>query len=333
MYNKVPYTAAACIQLLLILTFCSTNRRIDLGYGVSAERLSEERGGQIGIMYGDSLIAPYLYDRIDRPDSILSIIFPYKPYNPYRFDCYGYAILDLKRKEYIYQENPYFPIDTIIAIDRFTYKLYNDLGRHFTTLKLTEISNDGYRYEFIPHFDNSVNPESEPMRINELTTLDNPLYETEYAAWHDMMEVILNYRDFLIVRTDWHEGKREDDELVKSDIFNQRKEQIQRERSILAGNRHSLIHRENLKIIADIDSLILQYRNTNVEGYYHPMWHEVRPAIEQWVASRETITSSQPPDKGEAFRELNKELMDRLYHRIESIDYPELRPDLPENSQ
>lgn len=419
------------MALPLSIMSCSNDTRNYLGYGVYSERESKELGGQVGILYDDSLIAAHYYSRIEFPDSIKSIVFPYKMDDGYHFDSHGYAILNLKDKEYIYKEDAYFPIDTIIQIDRLNYALYNDCGRQFSTLKLTEISDDEYTVEFVPFFSKSAMPVLDFIRIGEAeiakpndgylkemldynpsayrlfehllnmwgvecsptndlnfaramryfiakeyngnetkalaqvhsileilgcgNTQDmtfcmsisrclanmqlsweydrmiiyNPLYELEYVAWHNMIEAITHYMHFLYVNTDGYQCKQMDNEETLMNIFSERQKQLRNERQILNGNTNHIIVSDSLKTFASIDSLTEQYHSTKYNGYYHPMWHEIRPAIKEWLQSRDHISSSLPPDKAINFRMLNETIVDRLYYIVKEIDYWEMRPCLP----
>lgn len=423
------------MPLCLFMISCANNDKcnnLNLGYGVTTDRDPRELGGQLGIMYGDSLISAHYYSRIDFPDSIASIVFPYKTEDSNHFDSHGYAILDLQDRKFIYEEDAFFPIDTIIPIDRFNYALYNDYGRHFTTLRLTEISPDKYNFEFIPHFCDAAIPVSEFIRIGEMHSekpkdghmqamlnhnpsacrlleyvfnmwgeecsptndlnfaramryfiakdyngdetaalaevhsilkmlgsgstqdmtlsmsierclenmqlsweyeriiIDFPLYEAEYIAWHNMTVAIANYMNFLYDNTDWYQCKRMDNEETIRDMCIDRKEQLKIERQILIGKMNYSVNNDTIKTLADIDSITQQYHHPEFNGYYHPMWHEIRPTIKEWLQSRDDIASSLSPDKAKTFRNLDRELIDRLYYSIKSLDYWEMRPCFPD---
>ncbi len=165
--SKVLFFSCIMASLAIVISSCSNKERIDLGHGVIADRESEAMGGKLGIMYGDSLIAAHYYDRIEHPDSIDGIVFAYKSDDHFHFDSHGYAILDLKKKKFIYEEDAYFPIDTIIAIDRLHYKLYNEDGRYFTTLQLTDNGNGNFDAVFIPYFSNEILPVSDFISLGE----------------------------------------------------------------------------------------------------------------------------------------------------------------------
>lgn len=151
----------------------------------------------------------------------------------------------------------------------------------------------------------------------------------KYVAWHNMIEAITHYMHFLYVNTDGYQCKQMDNEETLMNIFSERQKQLRNERQILNGNTNHIIVSDSLKTFASIDSLTEQYHSTKYNGYYHPMWHEIRPAIKEWLQSRDHISSSLPPDKAINFRMLNETIVDRLYYIVKEIDYWEMRPCLP----
>ena len=186
------------IQLGVLMTSCSNGGRIDLGHGVCAERVSTKQGDRFGILFGDSIISGHCYSRIELPDSIDDIVFLYKKNDGSGYGSYGYAVLDLNTRRYIYLESGNFPIDTIITLDRFNYALYNDAGRHFTTLRLTENGDNGYRAEFVPFFSNAAVTVADFIRVGE-RVLKEPqdddylkeMYDTNRSAYR-LLEYVFN---------------------------------------------------------------------------------------------------------------------------------------------
>ncbi|MDE6097381.1 MAG: hypothetical protein K2L80_08365 [Muribaculaceae bacterium] len=418
----------AAMALALGMASCADGNRHDLGFGVHAEQDPDNTPGLLALSYGDSLISGYDYSRIVFTDSIKNIVFPYKSADRHHSGSHGYAIVDLKTRKYIYKEDAYFPIDSIISVDRFNYKLYNREGRHFSTLKLTETAIDEYTVELIPFFSSAAMPVSEFISIGEAVSekphdgclkemmdlnpaayrllehilnmwgeecspandlnfakamrhfilkeyngnqktaiaevesileipgavniqdmtfcmslsrcmanmqlsweyeqmiLDYPLYEAEYTAWHNLVSALSCYMDFLLENTDWYQCKYMDHEETLMDIFSERQDQLKRERLVLNGKAGSVVAADNMKTAADIDSILNQYHSAEASGYYHPMWNEIRPAIKKWIQTREQIAMSSAPETAESLNSINLEFIDRLYHRIESIDLWKMHP-------
>lgn len=423
-FLSIIYSLVCCI----VITSCKDNLdTLDLGYGIVADRSGKNSGGHYELTYGDSLISNSVYNRIETLDSIKNIVLPYVEYDGKHFAPIGYAIFDLKTRRYIYKENEYFMIDTIVFLDKLNYKLYNDDGRHFATLKLKEIEAGEVEAILVPHFSDTAIPISEFIEMGEKSNprpqevylkkmldenpkayrilehifnmwgvegsptndlnfaramhyfialeyggndvkaikelddilyilgggntqdmnyctsisrcisnmqlswayekmqIEHPLCIKEYEAWHNMIEAIAYYIDFLYGQTDWYQCKRMYDEQTLISIFDKRRKFLEQEKKILdGGNYHPMS--DSLKTVADIDSILEMYHSPKSPEYYHPMWNELRPTIKEWVETRDSIASKLSSLKARNYRKLNGDIIDYIYHRIKGLDYCELRP-------
>lgn len=416
------------VSCCVLITSCDENQnRVDLGYGIIGDKSCNNSGGHYKLTYKDSLIAAAVYDRIETLDSVKSIMLPYIEDDQFHYAPIGYAIFDLKKKQYIYEESSEFPIDTIIPINRLNYEIHGR-GRHFATLKLTDNGNENYDAEIVPHFssvtisvydfirmgerlvakptegcmkemyvenakayrllehifnmwgeelsrNNDVNfaramyyfiiqeyGGDKNKAINELNTIleilecgniqdvtlftsihrcisnmqlswayddimrQFPIYELEYISWHNMVEAIVYYMDYMYDNTDCYNCKRMEYESTIMNIITERIVNLDAEKEIFTASYYTCPQPDSLKTLSDIDSILGLYHNTKDIGYYHPLWNEIRPAIQEWVRSREIIASKLPLSKTQIYRRLNEKMIDKLYYLIRGLDCWEIRP-------
>lgn len=85
-----------------------------------------------------------------------------------------------------------------------------------------------------------------------------PQYNEEYRAWHNMMEAIICYSDFVIDNDeDNHYLYRDmDNEYSKKEIYDERRRQLETEKRILTGELRSLETPDSLKTKDDVNKIL-----------------------------------------------------------------------------
>lgn len=156
-----------------------------------------------------------------------------------------------------------------------------------------------------------------------------PLYKEEYIAWHNLIEAIAYYSDYICENGDWYQCKAMDDEFEKASWFSTRLSQLEKERKIMAGMVSYTASSDSLKTLTDVLRISEKYYSPKAPEYYHPMWYEIRPAVEAWLEVRDKIADSLSADRAKSYREQTKEVTDWIYGLIKSKDDFYFVPALP----
>ncbi len=156
-----------------------------------------------------------------------------------------------------------------------------------------------------------------------------PFYKEEYIAWHNLIEVIAYYSDYIYENGDWYQCKAMDDEFEKASWFSSRLSQLEEEKGIMAGTVSYTASSDSLKTLSDILRISEKYYSPKAPGYYHPMWYEIRPAVEAWLEVRDKIADSLSEDREKSYREQTKDVTDWMYGLIKSKDVSYFVPALP----
>jgi len=157
-----------------------------------------------------------------------------------------------------------------------------------------------------------------------------PIYEEEYIAWHNLIEVIAYYSDYIFENDDsWSQCMAMDYETEKAGWFSSRLSQLEEEKEILAGMVSYTASSDSLKTLTDVLRISEKYYSPKAPEYYHPMWYEIRPAVEAWLEVRDKIADSLFADRAKSYLEQTKDVTDWIYGLIKSKDDFYFVPALP----
>lgn len=130
------------------------------------------------------------------------------------------------------------------------------------------------------------------------------LYHDEYTAWHNLMEAIVYYYDYVKSYSDWYGCMSMDMELQKDSWLENRRSMLDVEQKIINGNGIytvdnllSYYENERRHSYEDVQREFRDYYFDNHPGYYNPVWYEIKPALEKWYAIRREISNTLPDNK------------------------------------
>lgn len=158
--------------------------------------------------------------------------------------------------------------------------------------------------------------------------MEHPVYKDEYISWHNLMEVISHYRDYVDRMNEWVYVRDLDDEMIITEEYRSRKEQLWVERDIVNYRITAFNQSDSLKTEKDIQQIFVSYHSDKSPDYYHPLWHEVKPAFEAWIEQRERIASTLKIGQSDLYRAYTGEVINWLYDIISPLDVWTLRPAL-----
>lgn len=156
-----------------------------------------------------------------------------------------------------------------------------------------------------------------------------PVYMEEYIAWHDLMEAISCYNDYLRGTGEWYVGWDDDIKLEMAGWFSSRLCRLGEEKRILTGAGSYATSRDSLKTQDDMLRIFEKYYSPLAPDCYCPMWYEIRPAVESWSVARDKIAEGLPEDRAESYRAHTRDMTDWICGMIESKDSWFLVPALP----
>lgn len=159
---------------------------------------------------------------------------------------------------------------------------------------------------------------------------DNGLIKKEYVAWHNLIETMAYYLDYLYSSETYRVVPEEKNTTIIG-WLDQRRVSIGKERDILSGNLvYSLDPAKNDSVRTDSDfrDFFLNFHSYAAPNYYHPMWNEIKVAFDEWRFIREKIAEELDPHRSLSYREYSKEVVDSVFNCIEGLDSPAFRPAL-----
>lgn len=160
---------------------------------------------------------------------------------------------------------------------------------------------------------------------------DFPLYAEEYIAWHNMMEAIICYSDFVIDndRDNYCQCRDMDNEYSKKEIFEQRSATLEIEQRILSGVVTHIENAADLKSKEDVNKIFERYHHWKTPYYWHPMWNEIRFSFNKWCNVREKIAQTLSNRFADSYREVTKHIINQLFDIISASDTILFVPALP----
>lgn len=160
---------------------------------------------------------------------------------------------------------------------------------------------------------------------------DFPLYAEEYISWHNMMEAILCYSDFVIDNDiDNHYLCRDmDNEYSKKEIFDQRAAWLGIEQRILNCEETNIESAANLTSKEDVNKIFKRYHHWRTPYYWHPMWNEIRYSFNEWCNVREKVAKTLSNQFANSYREVTRHIIKQIFDVISASDTILFVPALP----
>ncbi len=159
---------------------------------------------------------------------------------------------------------------------------------------------------------------------------DNEWIEREYVAWHNLIEVMAYYLDYISTSDLYHviTDKRS---LFIKEWLDARREAIAKEHDIIISNQSYSVSPEKsvcLKTESDFNEFFWNFHSTYNPYYYNPMWNEIKTAFDKWIFARIKISDELEPQQSLSYQEYSREFVNEMFSFIEAMDLPEFRPAL-----
>lgn len=156
------------------------------------------------------------------------------------------------------------------------------------------------------------------LEYDRVTTLGRNCYD-EYVAWHNLMEAVVNYYEYVSYNSDWYSCKPMDMELEKMFWLRDRLRMLEVECKIISGrgtySKSDLtldLEDEDVLTYDDALEVLACFHSDKSPEYYHPMWNEIRPALEAWLSARRRISESLSDDRRADYDMTTKALESRF---------------------
>lgn len=227
-------------------------------------------------------------------------------------------------------------VKTVIETDPYyngdTERAFNDIN------ELLDILSEGSQHDM--NFASSLSRLMTALRLfmdYDRLISANELVREEYEAWHNMAEAIISYSEHVADNTDWYSSKPLETEGKTSQILEDRRELLNLEYQILSEARipapDEIRYMDNDSTLTrsylDVMEVVGKYHSDNSPEYYHPLWHEIKPAYERWLSVRNQISNMLPETNKAAYDAATNALNERFAYHICSLDHYALVPALP----
>lgn len=164
------------------------------------------------------------------------------------------------------------------------------------------------------------------------TWSDNEWIFKEYIAWHNLIEGIKNYLDYLY---EWkmYSSVPEEKNYKVIGWLDYRRKCLEKERDILSGKLVYSIEQtraDSIRNYADFEAFFSHFHMYTVPYYYHAMWNEVKFAFDEWIFARTKVAEGLGELVASSYKEYSKEVIDGIFSAIEELDWPYFRPALSE---
>lgn len=159
---------------------------------------------------------------------------------------------------------------------------------------------------------------------------NNDLLIKEYIAWHNLMEAMAYYQDYMY-SIQYYRGVTAEKNLQIIRWLDYRREALLKELDIISGNLAYTIPLDTITLIKgkrEYDEFFSIYHSPNDPYYYDPMWNEIKAAFEVWTSIRIKIADQLESNQAVAYTEYSKEVSNSIFSFIESLERPEFIPAL-----
>lgn len=159
---------------------------------------------------------------------------------------------------------------------------------------------------------------------------DSEMMKCEYVAWHNLIEAMAYYQDYLY-SVETYLAVREEKNTAIMEWLDSRREGIEKEQDIISGKLVYTVPSsiaDSIKGEEDFHGLFLRYHCYDKPYYYNPMWNEIKVALDEWICARNKIAEQLEPHQSLSYREHSREVVDCMFSFIKNLDDPFFRPAL-----
>lgn len=159
---------------------------------------------------------------------------------------------------------------------------------------------------------------------------NNEWIKKEYTAWHNMMEAMAYYLDYLYSAETYRAVPEEKNNRIIG-WLDYRRKCLDKEQEILSGKLvYSLptALNDSIKKNADFEDIFSKYHSYSDPYYYHPMWNEIKTAFDEWSSARIKIAEELDPQTALSYKDYSRQVVDGIFSFIEGLDNPAFRPAL-----
>lgn len=159
---------------------------------------------------------------------------------------------------------------------------------------------------------------------------NNEWITKEYTSWHNLMEAMAYYLDYLYSAEIYRAVPEEKNNRIIG-WLDYRRKCLDKEQEILSGKLvYSLPTALNDSIKQDVDfeDLFSNYHSYSDPYYYHPMWNEIKTAFDEWSFARIKIAEELDPHTALSYKEYSRQVVNGMFSFIEGLDNPAFRPAL-----
>lgn len=159
---------------------------------------------------------------------------------------------------------------------------------------------------------------------------DNKWIDREYVAWHNLIEAMAYYLDYLY-SAETYRAVPEEKNMRIMGWLNHRRVALSKEQDILSGRLVYSVEpdkADSIKTDSDFDEFFSNFHSYSDPYYYNPMWNEIKTAFDEWTFARNKIAEELEPHKSLSYKEFSREVIDSVFSDIKELDFPGFRPAL-----
>lgn len=157
---------------------------------------------------------------------------------------------------------------------------------------------------------------------------DNELLREEYIAWHNLIEAMAYYQDY-IYSIQYYRGVPTEKNLQIIKWLDYRRDALEKEREIISGNLTYSItsnQADTMEVKRKYDEFFSIYHSSKNPYYYDPMWNEVKAAFDTWTSVRMKVAEQLEPSRALSYSDYSKEVSNHIFTFIEELERPEFIP-------
>lgn len=159
---------------------------------------------------------------------------------------------------------------------------------------------------------------------------DNEWIKKEYTTWHNLMEAMAYYLDYLYSAEIYRALPEEKNNRVIA-WLDFRRVALEKEMGIFSGKltyTAPVTLADSIKREEDFNDFFCHYHSFTDPYYYHPMWNEIKAAFDAWSFTRDKIAEQLQPHVSLSYKEYTLRVINGMFSFIEGLDNPAFRPAL-----
>lgn len=159
---------------------------------------------------------------------------------------------------------------------------------------------------------------------------DNEWIKKEYTTWHNLMEAMAYYLDYLYSAEIYRALPEEKNNRIIA-WLDFRRVALEKEMGIFSGKltyTAPVTLADSIKREEDFNDFFCHYHSFTDPYYYHPMWNEIKAAFDAWSFTRDKIAEQLQPHVSLSYKEYSLRVINGMFSFIEGLDNPAFRPAL-----